>query len=125
MEVDTARNLSLLKDYHAYLRVEKGLRPLTYEAYDGDLKTFAEFIEGRHGVLLTAAQEDVAAFLGHLRSHGINARSAARKLSFLRGFYKRLLLDRSIHHDPTVNIESPKAWKVLPKSLAEPEVAEM
>jgi integrase/recombinase XerD len=43
----------------------------------------------------------------------------------LRGFYKWLLLDRRIHHDPTVNIESPKAWKVLPKSLAEPEVTEM
>ena len=123
--VETARNLSLLKDYQAYLRVEKGLRPLTCEAYDGDLKTFAEFIEGRQGILLTAAQQDVSAFLEHLRGHGIDQRSLARKLSCLRGFYKWLLLDRRIHHDPTVNIESPKAWKVLPKSLAEPEVAEM
>jgi len=123
--VETARNLSLLKDYQAYLRVEKGLRPLTCEAYGGDLKTFAEFIEERNGVLLTAAQQDVAAFLEHLRAHGIDQRSAARKLSCLRGFYKWLLLDRRIHHDPTVNIESPKAWRVLPKSLAEPEVAEM
>jgi len=123
--VETARNSSLLKDYQAYLRVEKGLRPLTCEAYDSDLKTFAEFIESRHGVLLTAAEQDVSAFLEHLRGHGINQRSAARKLSCLRGFYKWLLLDRRTHHDPTVNIESPKAWKVLPKSLAEPEVAEM
>jgi integrase/recombinase XerD len=67
----------------------------------------------------------VAAFLEHLRCHGIDSRSSARKLSCLRGFYKCLLLDRRIHHDPTVNIESPKAWKVLPKSLAEPEVVEM
>src|ERR1017187_10914663 len=124
-EVDTVRNLSLLKDYQAYLRVEKGLRPLSCEAYDSDLKTFAEYSEGRSGVLLTAAQEDVAAFLEHLRGHGIDQRSAARKLSCLRGFYKWLLLDRRIHHDPTVNIESPKAWKVLPKSLAEAEVTEM
>jgi integrase/recombinase XerD len=123
--VESAGNLPLLKDYQAYLRVEKGLRPLTCEAYDGDLKTFAEFIEERHGVLLTATQQDVSAFLEHLRAHGIDARSMARKLSCLRGFYKWLLLDRRIHHDPTVNIESPKAWKVLPKSLAEPEVAEM
>jgi len=123
--VDSARNLSLLKDYQAYLRVEKGLRPLTCEAYDSDLKTFAEFIEGRSGVLLTAAQADVSAFLEHLRSHGIDHRSSARKLSCLRGFYKWLLLDRRIHHDPTINIESPRAWKVLPKSLAEPEVTEM
>jgi integrase/recombinase XerD len=76
-------------------------------------------------VLLKAVQEDVAAFLEHLRDHGIDSRSSARKLSCLRGFYKWLLLDRRTHHDPTVNIESPKAWKVLPKSLAEPEVAEM
>jgi len=123
--VETARNLSLLEDYQAYLCVEKGLRPLTCEAYDSDLKTFAEFIERRQGVLLTATQEDVAAFLEDLRVHDIVQRSAARKLSCLRGFYKWLLLDRRIHHDPTVNIESPKAWKVLPKSLAEPEVAEM
>jgi len=105
--------------------VEKGLRPLTCEAYSSDLNTFAEFIEGRHGVLVTAAQADVSAFLEHLRNHGIDSRSAARKLSCLRGFYKWLLLDGRIHHDPTVNIESPKAWKVLPKSLAEPEVEEM
>jgi integrase/recombinase XerD len=74
---------------------------------------------------LTAAQQDVAAFLEHLRGHGIDTRSSARKLSCLRGFYKWLLLDRRIHHDPTINLESPKAWKVLPKSLAEQEVAEM
>jgi integrase/recombinase XerD len=30
-----------------------------------------------------------------------------------------------VKHDPTVNIESPASWKVLPKSLAESEVAEM
>ncbi|MGC1782576.1 MAG: tyrosine recombinase [Acidobacteriaceae bacterium] len=123
--VDGTRNLALLKDYQSYLRVEKGLRPLTCEAYLGDLRTFAEFIEGRNGVLLTAVEEDVAAFLEHLRTHGIDGRSIARKLSCLRGFYKWLILDRRIHHDPTVNIESPKAWKVLPKSLAEPEVTEM
>jgi integrase/recombinase XerD len=123
--VDAKGNLPLLKDYQAYLRVEKGLRPLTCEAYDSDLKTFAEFLESRQGVLLTAAQHDVAGFLEHLRKHGIDSRSAARKLSCLRGFYKWLLLDRRIHHDPTINIESPKAWKVLPKSLAEPEVTEM
>ncbi len=120
-------NSALLKDYHAYLRVEKGLRPLTCEAYLGDLRTYAEFLETRHGVFLSATQEDVAAFLEHLRGHGngMDSRSVARKLSCLRGLYKWLLLDRRIDHDPTTNIESPKSWKVLPKSLAEPEVAEM
>src|SRR5579863_5016283 len=123
--VELSANLALLRDYQSFLRVEKGLRPLSCEAYLSDLRTFAEFLEKRHAILQNAAQDDVAAFLEHLRAHGIESRSAARKLSCLRGFYKWLLLDRRIHHDPTINIESPKAWKVLPKSLAEPEVNEM
>ena len=123
--MESARNTTLLTEYRYYLRVEKGLRPLTCEAYLGDLRTFAEFLETRSGILLSAVRADVAGFLEHLRTHGIDARSSARKLSCLRGFYKWLLLDKRIHHDPTVNIDSPKTWKVLPKSLAEPEVAEM
>ena len=46
-------NLVLVKDYGVYLRVEKGLRPLTCEAYQSDLRIFAEFLEGRNGTLLT------------------------------------------------------------------------
>ncbi len=115
----------LQREYLNYLRIEKGLRPLTCEAYEGDLNTFAEFLEGRHGILLSATGEDVADFLEHLRTHNIDSRSIARKLSCLRGLYKWLLQECRIHHDPTINIESPKAWKVLPKSLAEPEMTEM
>ncbi|HEV2214237.1 MAG TPA: site-specific tyrosine recombinase [Terracidiphilus sp.] len=118
-------NAGLLQEYAVYLRVEKGLRPLTCEAYLGDLRTFAEFLEQQNGLLGRARQQDVAGFLAHLREHGIESRSAARKLSCLRGFYRWMLLDNRLKHDPTVNIESPKAWKVLPKALAEPEVNEM
>jgi len=123
--VKTGSNESLLREYATYLRVEKGLRPLTCEAYLGDLRTFAEFLERGSGVLGAARQQDVAGFLEHLREHGIESRTAARKLSCLRGFYRWMLLDGRTEHDPTVHIESPKAWKVLPKSLAEPEVTEM
>jgi integrase/recombinase XerD len=49
----------------------------------------------------------------------------ARKLSTLRHFYKYLLLDRIIEQDPTLEIDSPKQWKVLPKSLATSEIDSM
>ena len=71
--MDVSANFVLLKDYQAFLRVEKGLRPLTCEAYLGDLRTFAEFLETRHGVLLTAVQQDVSGFLEHLRTHVLPA----------------------------------------------------
>ena len=115
----------ILRQYLAYLRVEKGLRPLTCEAYHRDLCLFAEYLEGTHALPMTAGQAQVAGFLEHLQRHGVQSRSIARKLSCLRGFYKWLLLDKRIGHDPTVNLESPASWKVLPKALALSEVERM
>jgi integrase/recombinase XerD len=118
-------NVQIVREYGVYLRVEKGMRPATCEAYQRDLEQFAEHVEGREGLLVTATQEDVRGFMQGLRSHGVESRSIARKLSALRGFYRWLLIDKKIKHDPTVNVESPSSWKVLPKSLAEGEVAGM
>lgn len=123
--VSSDRNADLVREYLTYLRVEKGLRPLSCEAYERDLLQFAEYLEGEHSLLTAARQAQVSGFLEHMKQHGVESRSAARKLSCLRGFYKWLLLDKRADRDPTVNLESPSAWKVLPKSLAETEVTEM
>jgi len=118
-------NARTMREFIAYLRVEKGLRPASCEAYLRDLEQFAEHIEGRNGLLIGATQADVSGFMEGLRGYGVESRSIARKLSCLRGFFRWLLMDKRIQHDPTVNIESPSSWKVLPKSLAESDVAEM
>ena len=118
-------NSALIREYLAYLRVEKGLRPLSCEAYERDLLQFCEFLEDQSAPLLEATQQQVSGFLAHLAKHSVESRSAARKLSCLRGFYRWLLLDKRIHRDPTLNLESPSTWKVLPKSLAVAEVDSM
>src|SRR6202522_4489193 len=118
-------NARLIREFVAYLRVEKGLRPASCEAYRRDLEQFAEHVEGRDGLLVGATQADVSGFMEGLRGHAVESRSIARKLSCLRGFYRWLLMDKRIAHDPTVNVETPSCWNVLPKSLAESEVAEM
>jgi integrase/recombinase XerD len=118
-------NARVVREFVAYLRVEKGLSPASCEAYRRDLEQFAEHVEVREGLLVGAAQGDVSGFMEGLRGHAVESRSIARKLSCLRGFYRWLLMDKRIAHDPTVNVETPSSWKVLPKSLAEGEVAEM
>jgi integrase/recombinase XerD len=123
--VGDSGNSELIREYLTYLRVEKGLRPLTCEAYERDLLQFTEFLERGNALLMTARQQEIAGFLEHLRTHAVESRTMARKLSCLRGFYKWLLLDKRIHHDPTMNLESPDTWKVLPKSLAPAEVNSM
>src|SRR5277367_5285600 len=118
-------NARTVREFVAYLRVEKGLRPASCESYTRDLDQFAEFIEKRDAVLVGATQADVSGFMERRRSDGNDSRTIARQLSALKGFFRWLLMDKRITHDPTVNVETPASWKVLPKSLAEGEVAEM
>lgn len=120
-----AGNVRLVKEYGTYLRVEKGLRPNSVEAYTRDLDQFAEFVEKRAAVLISATQEDISGFMADRRANHVESRSIARQLSGLRGFYRWLLMDKRVAHDPTVNIETPSSWKVLPKSLAETDVSRM
>ncbi len=115
-------NDSVLKRFIDYLKIEKGLARLTLQAYATDIKQFAEFLETRKGLLVSAQREDVGEFLQQLFSNRVEGRSVGRKLSALRHLYRYLLLDGDIRHDPTLNIDSPRQWKVLPKSLARREV---
>jgi integrase/recombinase XerD len=107
-----------------YLKIEKGLAPLSSEAYASDIGQFDEFLYKGKRTLLNATREDVRAFIQALFSRSLDGRSVGRKLSALRHFYRYLLLDKVIAHDPTLNIDSPKQWKVLPKSLAREEAVQ-
>ena len=115
-------NSRVLSGFLDYLRIEKGLAPLSISAYTTDICQFAEFLEKRKRLPLTARRSDVREFLQQLFAHQVYGRSVGRKLSALRHLYRYLLLDKRIEHDPTLNIESPRQWKVLPKSLARDEV---
>jgi integrase/recombinase XerD len=118
-------NAPLLAGFLDYLRIEKGLAPLSIAAYATDIGQFAEFLQKSKRTLLNARRNDVREFLQQLFSHQVDGRSVGRKLSALRHLYRYLLLDKRIEHDPTLNIESPRQWKVLPKSLARDEVETM
>jgi integrase/recombinase XerD len=115
-------NSRVLTSFLDYLRIEKGLAPLSVRAYRTDILQFSEFLEKRKRLPLTARHSDVRDFLQQLFSYQVDGRSVGRKLSALRHLYRYLLLDEKIDHDPTLNIESPKQWRVLPKALARDEM---
>jgi integrase/recombinase XerD len=115
-------NSRVLSGFLDYLRIEKGLAPLSISAYSTDVSQFSEFLEKRKRLLLSARRTEVREFLQQLFSHQVDGRSVGRKLSALRHLYRYLLLDKKIDHDPTLDIESPRQWKVLPKALARDEM---
>lgn len=118
-------NLRLVNSFLDYLKVEKGLAALSVEAYQSDMEQYSAFLLKRKRALREARRQDVRDFVNSLLSNGLDGRSVARKLSALRHFYKYLLLDRYIQADPTLNIDTPRQWKVLPKSLAADEIEQV
>jgi integrase/recombinase XerD len=120
--VSSEANLRVVSGFLDYLKVEKGLAPLTVAAYTTDVGQFTGFLDKRKRTLLNARRDEVRDFMQELFANSVDGRSVGRKLSALRHLYRYLLLDRLIDHDPTLNIDSPKQWKVLPKSLARDEM---
>ncbi len=120
-----APNSRVVEDFRDYLKIEKGLAPLTVAAYTTDIGQFASFLEKHKRTLLNAQRKHVREFIQQLFGNAVDGRSVGRKLSALRHLYRYLLLDKIVEHDPTLNIDSPKQWKVLPKALARDEVDAM
>jgi integrase/recombinase XerD len=115
-------NARTLASFFDYLRVERGSAKLTIAAYASDLAQFADFLEKRQRRLTGTTRTDVRDFVQELFSNSLDGRSVGRKLSAIRHLCRYLLLDRKIEKDPTLNLDSPKQWKVLPKSLSRDEV---
>lgn len=110
----------LLNKFLNYLSVEKGLSRNTVASYARDLEKYFLFMRQKGPDDIS--EDDVIAFLAHLSADGISAASAARNLSAIRGFHKFLLIDQLAKSDPTVNLDTPRGWKRLPKALSMSDV---
>src|ERR1700680_1507850 len=123
--VPSTTNSRVVDGFLGYLKIEKGLATLTVAAYKTDIGQYAAFLEKQKRTLLNAERKHVRDFIQQLFANSVDGRSVGRKPSALRHLYRYLLLDKLIKHDPTLNIDSPKQWKVLPKSLARDEMENM
>lgn len=105
------------------LWLEDGLSPRTLASYRSDLLRFARWLGSRGGSLGGAGSGDIEAYLAHLFGEGgLKARSAARAVSSLRRFYRRMHRDGERGDDPTALTASPRLPRSLPKSLTEAQV---
>lgn len=112
----------LIAEFLNYVRVEKRLARNTASAYQRDLRRFAAWVARRGLTLPGLTRLHLQEYLGDLYRAKLDGRSVARHLSTLRGFFRQLLLDARITEDPTVDLESPKTWKTLPKAITLAEV---
>ncbi|MEK1904989.1 MAG: site-specific tyrosine recombinase XerD [Pseudomonas sp.] len=104
------------------LWLEKGLSVHTRDAYRSDLGHFNAWLQERGLLLPSAGREIILDHLAWRLEQGYKARSTARFLSGLRGFYRYLLRETLINEDPTLQIDLPQLGRPLPKSLSETDV---
>ncbi|MFV8816943.1 site-specific tyrosine recombinase XerD [Haliea sp. E17] len=103
--------------------MEKGLSDNTLGSYRRDLRQYDQWLQKhRAGTIRSADRADLQAYLGARLQKGSSQRSTARMLSCLRGFYKYLLREGRVNRDPTLDVESPRLGRPLPKTLSEAQV---
>ncbi|HLK40001.1 MAG TPA: site-specific tyrosine recombinase [Polyangiaceae bacterium] len=107
--------------YLDHLRVERGLSPNTLDAYARDLNSLARHL-GEAREPATIGQGDIASLMVANVDRGFGARSSARQLSGLRGFFRFLVRERAIPDDPTALVDRPKVPRRIPRVLRFDEV---
>ena len=114
-----ARGSSEIDRYLDGLWLRKGLAPNTLAAYRRDLTAFLAWFARP---LDSARANDIQDYLAERHTGGASARSTARLLSCLRGYYGAAVDAGRLERDPTADLAQPLLGRPLPKSLAENEV---
>ncbi len=104
-----------------HLWLEDGLAKNTLESYRTDLSQFAVWLSKNKVSLLEASQANIQQYLAVKFPHS-KPRSVSRLIASLRRFYRYCLREHILEVDPTLQIDSPKLPRSLPKSLNEEEV---
>ena len=117
-------NTELLDEFFDALWLEDGLSRNTLDSYRRDLTKFSEWLQACCGMnLLDTAHADIQAYLAYLiQQQAAKASSSSRTLSSLKRLFRYLLRERKISVDPTLNIDTPKLPRTLPKSITEADV---
>jgi integrase/recombinase XerD len=113
----------LIDRYLNYVTIEKGLSKKTLEAYSRDIIRYQEFLQ-KNGALNVSENDTpfILRYLIELRNEGVGARSRARYLVSIRGFYRFLVQEHFLQQNPARLVDLPKTSLKLPDILSFDEV---
>ncbi|CAB1071239.1 Site-specific tyrosine recombinase XerD [Olavius algarvensis Delta 1 endosymbiont] len=117
---------SLIDQYLNYLLIEKGLSNTTLESYSRDILRYQNFLQ--QNKISRISESDTPYILRHLialRNAGLGARSRARHLVSIRGFYRFMVQEKILKHDPARTVDLPKTSMKLPDVLSVHEVTQL
>ena len=113
------------KEYHTYLKLERGLSNNSVTAYELDLKRMLSYMEEHHIDVVRATFDDLQAFIFDTFKDIKSAKTQARLMSSIHSFYRFLLYHHYIEQDPSELLEMPRIEKHLPEVLSLEEIDSM
>jgi integrase/recombinase XerD len=112
----------LIDEYLDGIWLERGLSEHTLAAYRRDLRHLSSALQKRNRTLADASEADLTSVVADRFEAGYKARSSARWLSCVKGFYRHLAANGRLAEDPAAHLEAPKLGRPLPGTLSEAEV---
>jgi integrase/recombinase XerD len=114
---------TFLKEYLAYLKLEKNLSGNTISSYRNDIYSFIRFLE-EHKIEDPSKIESriIIRFFTNLEKIGLTSSTAARYFSSLKGFLNYLFTNNYIKNNPIEKVSPPKLGKTLPGVLSFEEI---
>ena len=115
----------VLKQYSAYLLLERGLSENTRESYLNDVAKLMRYIKENNLTIKDVTLDTLHNFIAELHDLGISSRSQARIISGLKSFFRFLKLENHINTNPTLLLESPRIGRKLPEVLSIEDIDKM
>jgi integrase/recombinase XerD len=110
----------------SHASVERGLSPLTIDAYSRDLARFIGYLEGaRVRSLRAVRREHLVGFTRFLDREGLGSRSRARMLVSVRRLLRHHGVSETAGGDPLEGVLSPSFSSPLPRLLRPDETASL
>lgn len=113
------------REYHTYLKLERGLSDNSVTAYELDFRRLKEYMDKYHIDVVRANFDDLQNFVFETFKDIKSAKTQARLLSSIHSFYRFLLYHHYIEQDPSELLEMPRVEKHLPKVLSVEEIDAM
>ncbi|WP_139652639.1 site-specific tyrosine recombinase XerD [Raoultibacter phocaeensis] len=115
-----------IREYTAYLSIERGSSPLTVSAYEHDLKSYAAFLEAQGVASLERIDRDaVLAYEAELIASGLAPSTIERRVSAIKGFHRFLVRENITAKNPSDTLRLPKVPDTLPDVLSIEQVDRM
>lgn len=109
-----------LENFKSYLIVERNFSKHTAKAYYSDILGYLIWLENQSCTEVNYSK--VRDYLHFIQKFDYKKTTIARKIASIRTFYKYLYRERAIDSNPTMNLNTPKRPKQLPKFLTVEEV---